>query len=471
MSWKSKGAFLRRTDVRLTLWHSSFLLAVLALTCLFLGYRLHRHLLKQADAMLMDEAQEIRALLGQDPTLGWVEKFKTELGGRTKHKIRFRLLGKEGEELASMGQENFPWSAVRLDPESKIPRNFRFFRSLEWRGVSHRELTIHMKGPNGPLVLQLSTELKELRNAMGNFYRNVLILIPGALVLCGAGGWFLARRSLAPIRKIAATASRISSEDLSQRLVPRGTGDELDELMEIMNGMLDRLQRSFEELRRFSADVAHELRTPICAMRGEAELALSRPRSQRQYREVLERFAEQFDRLNALVNDLLLLAKFEGGGASLVMEPLDLGQLLGNLAELFEPLAEQKGIELRLDPLGGIGVRGEKALLQQALSNLIHNAIQYTQEGGSVRLKVTEEDGWAKILVEDTGLGIPEEEIPRVFERFYRVEGSRSRQTGGAGLGLSIARRILEVHGGTIRLRSQVGVGTVVEVRLPELGR
>jgi len=260
MSWRLKRGFVARMDVRLTLWYSSFLMATLALTCLFLGYRLHRHLLKQADAMLMDEAQEIRALLGQDPTLGWVDKFKTELAGRTRLKIRFRLLREEGVELASMDQEHFPWTAVRLEPESKAPSNFRFFRSLEWKGVSHRELTIYTKGPNGPLMLQLSTELKELRNAMGNFYRNILILIPGALVLCGAGGWLLARRSLAPIKEIARTANRISSEDLSQRLVPRGIGDELDELMEIMNSMLDRLQRSFKELKRFSADVAHELR-------------------------------------------------------------------------------------------------------------------------------------------------------------------------------------------------------------------
>jgi len=452
--------------VRLTLWYAGALLTVLGLACAFLGYRLQRHMMKQADAVLMDEAQEIQALLRDGPDLSWMERFKTELEGRTRLRIQFRLLDREGNEIAS-SRSKFPWSS--LSPEMNMWRRANDFqgRVLHWRGLPHRELTVRLRGNDGPLFLQVEMDMKGVRNAMGNFYRNVTILVPVALFVCVAGGWLLARRSLSPIKEIAATASRVSSHNLGERLKKRGSGDELDDLVGTINQMLDRLDRSFDEIRRFSADVAHELRTPLCAMRGEAELLLSRPHTEEEYREALERFTEQFDRLNRLTSDLLLLARFEARPQLQSTERLDLGELLRGLGELFEALAEEKGISLEVAAWDSIQTSGDRALLQQAFANVIHNAIQYTPRGGQVKVTCEREGAWVRVSVQDTGVGIPEQDLPHVFKRFYRAEKSRSRETGGSGLGLSISKRILEVHGGRIDLHSVADHGTRVEMWLP----
>lgn len=469
MSWSRERSLWRRTDVRLTLWYAAALLATLALTCAFLGYRLHKHLIKQADAVLMDEAKEVQALLARFPHLDWIEEFKAELGGRTSLRIHFRLLDQDGREVASWSRPGFPWSTPSLEAQQWRRSGQYQARVLEWRSLPYREVTVRVNGLQGPLYLQISTDLKQLRNAMGNFYRNVLILVPVAMLLSAGGGWLLARRSLSTIGEIATTASRISSQNLGERLRARGTGDELDDLVHTINSMLDRLDRSFGEIRRFSADVAHELRTPLCAMRGECELLLSRPHSSEDYREALERFAEQFDRLNRLANDLLLLARFEAKPSLCGRGRVDLGELLRGLGELFDALAEHGGVQFRVCAEKSIHVSGDRALLQQAFSNLVHNAIQYTRPGGEVAVSLEEDGSWAVVSVRDTGVGIPAEDLPHVFKRFYRVEKSRSRHTGGSGLGLSIAKRVVEVHGGSIQIQSRSGHGTNVEVRLPRI--
>lgn len=468
MSWSRKPLFWRRTEVRLTLWYAWAVLAVLSLACGFLGYRLHKDMMKQADAILVDEAREIEALLLEAPEMTWMGRYKAELAGRTRLRIHFRILDGLGGELASSSPK-FPWTDVPSEAGSWKGTGAFGFRSLQWRKLPYRELTLRLKGSDGPLFLQLGMDLKQVRNAMMNFYGNVLILIPAALSLCALGGWILARRSLSPIKEIASTASRISSSNLDERLRKRGSGDELDELVSTINSMLDRLNRAFEEIGKFSADVAHEIRTPLCAMRGEAELVLRGTHTAQEYQEVLERFTEQFDRLSRLTGDLLLLARLEATAHVEHPERLELGSLLGGLVELFEALAEDKGISMRLLTEGETAVWADKCLVQQALANLIHNALQYTPKGGRVHLKCTAEGAWALISIEDTGMGIPPQDLPHVFDRFYRVEKSRSRETGGSGLGLSISKRIVEAHGGEIRIESTWGRGTRVQVRLPRV--
>lgn len=468
MFWNRRLPFWHHTEVRLTLWYAGALLVVLALTCFFFGYRLDRDLMKQADAVLMDEAREIEKLLLESPDLSWTEGFKRELAGRRRLKIRFRLLDSRATEIVS-SDSRFPWSQIHLDGSAWSGSRSSRSRSLQWRRLPYREMTVQLKGRENQLFLQLGMDLKQVRNAMENFFRNVVILVPGALLLCGTGGWFLARRSLSPIREIACTADRISSYNLGERLQERGSGDDLDELIRTINRMLDRLDGSFKEIKRFSADVAHEIRTPLCAMKGEAELLLKRPHPIEEYQEALERFSEQFDRLNRLTSDLLLLARFEARSELEHFEKLNLGDLLQGLAELFDALAEEKGIKLESSTADGALILGDKTLLQQCFANLFHNAIQYTPGGGKVTVECFIEGPWVMVTLEDTGIGIPQHDLPHVFERFYRVEKSRSRDTGGSGLGLSISKKILESHRGTIRIESIWGQGTKVEVKLPRV--
>ena len=216
----------------------------------------------------------------------------------------------------------------------------------------------------------------------------------------------------------------------------------------------------------FTADVSHELKTPICAMRGEAEVLLSKERKAEEYQEGLAHFIEQFDHLNHMINDLILLSKFDATQVELKMTPLRLDLLIKDLCNLFQILAEQNRIDLEMVTIEEVTVIGDKARLQQLFMNLIDNAIKYTSKG-SIHIIVKKDEGAALVKIKDTGIGIPEEERERIFKRFYRVDKSRSRETGGAGLGLSIAEWIVHAHHGRIEVKSEIGKGSTFTVHLP----
>jgi heavy metal sensor kinase len=280
------------------------------------------------------------------------------------------------------------------------------------------------------------------------------------------GGWVLARRSLSPIGYIASKAQSITSQNLSERLKQRGTGDEMDDLICTINEMISRLEESFKRMAEFTADASHELKTPICALRGEAEVLLLKERKTEEYQEGLVHFIEQFDHLNQLINDLILLSKFDTTQVELKRAPLRLDLLIQDLSHLFRVLAEQKNIALEIGTLEEVTVIGDKARLQQLFTNLIDNAIKYTPKG-SIHVTVEKNEGTGVVKIKDTGIGIPNEEQEKIFKRFYRTDKSRSRETGGVGLGLSIAQWIVRAHHGKIEVDSEPNKGSTFTVYLP----
>jgi heavy metal sensor kinase len=305
-----------------------------------------------------------------------------------------------------------------------------------------------------------------VRKNLVQFRNNILIALPIILVLGALGGWALARRSLAPIGYIASKARSISSKNLGERLTPRGIGDEMDDLIGTINEMIARLESSFKRMAEFTADASHELKTPLCALRGEAELLLSKERTTGEYQEVLSHFVEQFDHLNQMINDLILLSKFDATQAELKMDVLRLDFLIQDLCHLFRVLAEQKNIVLEMGSIEEVTVIGDKVRLQQLFTNLIDNAIKYTLKG-FIRVTVEKNQRVALIKIKDTGIGIPREEQERIFKRFYCVDKSRSRETGGVGLGLSIAAWIAHAHQGRIEVDSELDQGSTFTVYLP----
>jgi heavy metal sensor kinase len=276
----------------------------------------------------------------------------------------------------------------------------------------------------------------------------------------------LARRSLAPIGYIASKAQSITSQNLNERLNLRGTDDEMDDLIQTINGMIERLESSFKRMAEFTADASHELKTPICAMRGEAEVLLSKERRNEEYQEALAHLIEQFDRMNQMLNDLILLSKSDSSQIQLRMDPLRLDFLVSGITSLFNVLAEQKKIDFVVGPLAEVAVRGDEGRLQQLFGNLIDNAIKYTQEG-SIQVTLEKDEETAIIRIKDTGIGIPKEEQEKIFKRFYRVDKSRSKETGGVGLGLSIAEWIAHGHHGRIEVESELNHGSTFTVYLP----
>jgi len=296
--------------------------------------------------------------------------------------------------------------------------------------------------------------------------------VPGAVGLALGGGYVLAGRLLAPVGAMAATARRIGAESLAERLPISNPRDEFGQLAGVFNDTLSRLQDAFEQLRRFTADASHELRTPLTAMRSVGEVALQRSANAGEYREVIGSMLEEVDRLTRLVENLLTLTRGESGRTSVTSNVVDLRELAAGVSDSLHVLAEEKHQSLLVETGLPVMAACDPAILRQGLINLLHNAIKYTPGGGAIRVVVQRAaTGEAVIEVKDTGPGIPAGDCQRIFERFYRVDGGRSREAGGVGLGLAIARWAVEANGGRVELASEEGRGSVFRIVLPASGR
>jgi heavy metal sensor kinase len=298
--------------------------------------------------------------------------------------------------------------------------------------------------------------------------RAVLVTAGLAVLLLSAVlAYWLARKALAPIDRLRRSADAISADRLDGRLTTPNPRDELGLLAATINDMIGRLERSFAEVRRFTADASHELRTPLTALRTEVEVALGKQLTAPEHRQLLAGILEELGRMSRLTDQLLTLSRRDAGVEHFTPGPVGLNALLAGLVDALQPLAESKGLQLRLESERPVAVVGDEGRLRQVFLNLLDNSLKYTPGGGSVTVRVGGRNLPGTVAVEDTGLGIPPEHLPRVFDRFYRVDKARSRADGGTGLGLSIARSIVEAHGGTIEIASAPGRGTVCTVSLP----
>jgi heavy metal sensor kinase len=470
MSLKSAAKFCRRTDVKMTLWYILTFSVSALLICSFLYVGLKRQLLKEIDRFLLDETTEMEKVLSREPKeTDLLIVFEDEVMSRKYYPLLFRILDARGEPLfvssgfkdLGVGSDDRILVNARERKETRaeirVPGRRRPFRIISTPVYAGEELAY---------IIQVGTHLHFLRKNMAHFKNNILAALPIMLVLGSLGGWMLARKSLAPIGYIASKAQSMSSRNLSERLSMRGTGDEMDDLIRTINEMIARLETSFTRMAEFTADTSHELKTPLCAMRGEAEVLLSKERASEEYQEALVHFVEQFDHLNQMINDLILLSKFDSSQIELKLDPLRLDLLLREICSLFQILAEQRGLALEMDKGAEVTVAGDKTRLQQLFTNLLDNAIKYTSKG-SIQVRIERDGPWAAVRVQDTGIGIPPQEQEKIFKRFYRVDKSRSRETGGVGLGLSIVEWIVNAHHGRIEVESVPEQGSTFTVYLP----
>jgi len=298
-------------------------------------------------------------------------------------------------------------------------------------------------------------------------YRDLLLLgVPACLILAGVGSWWLSAFALAPLIRLAGAAREIDVRTLERRLPTRGVDDELEDVARAFNGVLERLDHAVGEMRQFSAALAHELRTPLAALRGEIELALGRLGTSDANRDHLASQIEEIDRLKRLIEQILTLARAEAGQIPLTFAPLDAGELAESLVDQLEPVAQARGIALTCERVAGAIVRADGEWLRRLLINLLDNALKFTNEGGRVWVRVAPVDDRVTIAVSDTGVGIAPADRPHVFERFFRADPSRTSSTEGTGLGLSLVQWIVERHGGSIAVESALGVGTTFTVSL-----
>jgi two-component system OmpR family sensor kinase len=317
------------------------------------------------------------------------------------------------------------------------------------------------------LQIYVAYPLDEFNEMLGNLFSIFLILIPIALAVSLIGGWFLAFISLRPVDIVTKTAREITAHNLDKQIPRRGVDDELGRLISTFNEMIARLRHSFDQVKQFSVDASHELRTPLTIMRGEVELALRNPKSSEEYRRVLVSNMEEIVRLTSIIENLLTLSKGDMKSPELQFEKIQMQEIVQELYEDSEIIAAKKHVVIDLTKNENVTLVGDRVRLRQLFLNLVDNAIKYTPEDGRVTLSSQRQNGWITVKVQDTGIGIPKEEQSKIFDRFYRADMGRSREFGGSGLGLSIAKWIAELHRGRIEVESEPGKGSTFTVYFP----
>lgn len=468
MRWPWLNSTIRTLRFRLTLWNS-FVVLVVGLTTLYavrLGVRYT--LVYEADATLSDELQVIslalKELYPDQPAV--TEELQRMIAGHRDHNW-FVELSDESDKVLFVS-DNFPkdYGAIQIPLGMAVPdlgaAKIRVFeRRVEVQdGIAYR--------------IRLGSGLEFVEQDVNRLTRAMVPIFIVLIVAAPLGGFILARQATAPIRQIIETTQRLRPSQLRERLRIRGTGDELDNLSSTINHFLDVIAGYLMQHQEFVGNAAHELRSPLTAIRTNVEVALSRPRSREEYEQLLEQVADECSSLTRLVNQLLVLAENEAGTQATEKQPVSLVEITNNCMDMLSAVAEDKEIELVGEIDGEIQVLAEPNRLRQVVVNLIDNALKFTPEGGEVRVKlsVDNESKMAHLSVADSGCGIDPEDLPRLFERFYRAEKSHQRKPGasGSGLGLSICQLIVERYGGLIWVESPTrpdASGTTVHVKWP----
>ncbi len=427
---------------------------------------------KSTDLFLADKVHVLSTMLRERPG-DWDalrEEIELESAARRYEQFYIRLLDERNTPLLTT-----PGMAEQLDLAQLASQTQSHpARIVRMKGRDGRDFRVtSASAPAGSLATQTDTiqiaidiSQKEALLARYRFWFWAILL--ATFAICPLVGYQVARRGIRPVEEMATTARHISSTTLHERILPEGYPSELASLAGTFNEMLDRLEESFERISRFSADIAHDLRTPVNNIRGEAEVALARARSTGEYRDVIESFLEEAVRLSDLIGDLLFLARTESPLTHLRRERVDVGELLGGVREYYEASAADGGVSLTANVTGEpVIAEVDRTLLQRAVGNLVSNALANTPPGGEVQLDTRAETTTIRIEVSDTGVGIPAEALPKVFDRFFRVDSSRSQGSGGTGLGLSIVQSIVLLHGGNVEIASQPGQGTRVTLHMP----
>lgn len=326
-------------------------------------------------------------------------------------------------------------------------------------------LQVH-DGEERRYILQLALSLQEVHTTLRDLSFIFAVLFPVLLVILSVLGYVFMKRAFSPVKKMVAVTKSITAEDLSLRLDPLDSRDEIGELAGTLNDMIARLEQSFAQIKQFSGDVSHELKTPLTELKCNAEVALRRERTKEEYQQVLKNVIEDTEQLRKITEDLLLLARMDAQSLPLSFTTFALNEVFFEVFEDAQLLAQQKHLALRFDEIDPVTIKGDRGGVNRLLTNLILNAVQYTPSGGEITFALHKKTNQAIFTVTDTGIGIPEEHVPYIFDRLYRVEQSRSHETGGSGLGLAIAQKIVEVHGGRISVQSIAGQGTTFRVFL-----
>lgn len=462
----------RSIGFQLTAWYAGVIAVVFLLLGGFMYLGMKHHLEKSLRETQAKRAGVIAetlvarvAQLGEERVIQEIrESYAPELNSRF-----IRVTRPDGTVMYVCGvPADLSFDPVKVPPVGPVARVYARFESPPG-GESLLIVTGPVPTAAGTYRVEVGASVGPLQAVLREWLVTFALAFPFLLAGAAGGGWFLARRALEPVRKIIHGAEQISSHNLGDRLpVPR-TGDELERLSTALNQMIARLDEALSHNRRFMADASHELRTPLTILRGELETLLQQTDGEPELQERIGSVLEEVDRLAKIVENLFALSRLDAGEAQAESVRFDLGQLAANTAEQMSLLAEDKEVTLQCLAPRAVTVEGDRARLKQVVVNLLDNAVKYTPSGGAVTLSVVAAPGLGKAVLEvtDTGMGIPAGALPHVFERFFRVDKARSRELGGAGIGLSIVKAICTAHGGQVEVASEEGRGARFRVLLP----
>lgn len=448
---------LKSIKFRLTLWYLAAIVVLLVILGTVSYYLLSKSLYRNLDESLRTRVIELQGSIKIDGRRVQFEQKVAEL---------VMIYDADGALLERLGP-NVEFSNIDKTVEQALFGKSSFVSASTPKGPDVRLYAAPFNDNSGRRVAIIVGRLpNDILDVLAIFRMVILNSSLLVVVLAGVGGLFLADRTLKPVERIAEIARGIGESDLSRRIDIQ-TDDELGRLASTLNGMIARLEEAFKKQRQFVADASHELRTPLAIIQAESSLALGKERTQAEFRKSLELVSQEVDYMSDIVGKLLLLARSDAGVEPVDLRDVDLKELLVGLSQDVEALAQEKGLQFTLGSTDSLTIKGDKLKLRQLFLIVLDNAIRHTPGGGSISGSLVRRDGSAVASIGDTGIGIPAEHLPFIFDRFYRVDKARSRAEGGMGLGLSIAMSITKMHGGNIEVESQVGVGTTFRIVLP----
>jgi heavy metal sensor kinase len=461
----------RAIRFRLTAWYAGLLSALLVLFGIFIYFTLDRFLEAGLRDTLAKEAQTIGETLLHDVVQNGDDYVVAEIEEHFAPRIMGRFVRVTRPDGTVLYQSGVPHSG-EFDPTAvSVQRADAFPLWREEHLPNGGELLVYgtpyVERTGTKYLIEAGVPHEQVERVLHGLVLSLGIALPVIVAIAIGGGYVFMRSALKPLDEVATTAERITSRNLNERVPVQPTGDELEKLSVSINRMMARLEESFHHISRFSADASHEIRTPLAIIRGELENALQSPAVTPELKQTVGSALEETERLSRIVEQLLEMSRLEAGETLIERSRFDLVQLAKTTVDQMRPLAEEKKLKLNVDGAKPVEIEADRIRMQQIVVNLVDNAIKYTGDEGSIAVSVFPGNRMAILEVADTGIGIPQDALSQVFDRFYRVDKARSRQLGGTGLGLAIVKSICAAYGGTVTVKSAEGQGAIFRIELP----
>lgn len=466
MFLKNAPKIFNTVTFHLTLWYV-VLFTMLSLVVFGIIYStLTKSLIMRMDESLANEIIEFEITFESQGIEGLKRQIELEVKSEGANRIFIRLMNHSGGIMESSNMS--AWDNIKISQETKsLPVGTAMFETLRISEGEHQARVISKKIRQG-YILQMGSTMHDDEELMEVFNRVSAVSVIILLICCSAMGWFMARRAMSGVERVTKTAAGIGKADFVSRVPLGDEGQEINNLARAFNEMLERIQEAVTELKDVTNNIAHDLRSPITRIRGIAETTMTGVQSIDEYREMAEIVIEESDRLVGMINVMLEIAMTEAGVRDMARNDVDMNKLVESAYEVFFAIAEDKGVFLKVNIIPEpVIVQGDLSQLQRMISNLLDNAIKFTPHGGNIMLTLDADRFHAIITFTDTGIGIPGQDIPRIFERFFR--GDQSRSTPGNGLGLSHVQAIVHAHRGDVDVKSAPGQGSIFTITLPRI--